>query len=144
MTYAEETARTFKTAWFSKEARKARIRDDELCEAIEEVRRGQAEDLGGGVCKKRLNKNMHRSILLAKGGRYWIYEYLFAKKDRDNIEHDELADFRVLAKAYANLSDEQIDRLLHNKDLTEICHADKGQVQERRFRGASFVGGDAA
>lgn len=56
----------------SKTARKARIRDDELCEVIQEAMKGQADDLGGGVFKKRLNKNMHRSIILAKGGRYWI------------------------------------------------------------------------
>ncbi len=79
---AEQTARAFKTAWFTKAARKARIKDDELCDAIEEVRRGQADDLGGGVFKKRLNKNRHRSIILAKGGRYWIYQFLFAKKTK--------------------------------------------------------------
>jgi len=75
-------SRAFKTAWFTKAARKARIKDEDLCEAIEDVRKGQADDLGGGVFKKRLNKNMHRSIILAKGGRYWIYEFLFAKKIR--------------------------------------------------------------
>ena len=62
--------RTFKTAWFAKAARKARISDSELCDAIREVMNGQADDLGGGVFKKRLNKNMYRSIILAKGGRY--------------------------------------------------------------------------
>lgn len=72
MADAEKTTRAFKTAWFSKAARKARIKAAELCEAIQEVMRGQADDLGGGVFKKRLNKNMHRSIILAKGGRYWI------------------------------------------------------------------------
>jgi hypothetical protein len=122
MTDAEQTARAFKTAWFSKKARKARIKDDELCEAFREVMKGQADDLGGGVFKKRLNKNMHRSIIVAKGGRYWIYEYLFAKKDRANIEDDELEDFRTLAKSYAALSEKQIARLLDDKDLTEICH----------------------
>ncbi|HXT81722.1 MAG TPA: type II toxin-antitoxin system RelE/ParE family toxin [Acetobacteraceae bacterium] len=122
MTDAERTARAFKTAWFAKAARKARIKDDELCKAIQEVMNGQANDLGGGVFKKRLNKNMHRSIILAKGGRYWIYEYLFAKKDRANIEDDELEDFRTLAKSYATLREEQIARLLEDRDLTEICH----------------------
>src|SRR5476649_919314 len=97
MTDAEETARAFKTAWFTKAARKARIKDDELCEAIEEVRKGQADDLGGGVFKKRLNKNMHRSIILAMGRKLWVYEYLFAKQDRANIKDDELAAFRLLA-----------------------------------------------
>lgn len=125
MADAEETARAFKTAWFRKAARKARITDDELCEAIREVMKGQADDLGGGVFKKRLSKNMHRSIVLAKGGRYWIYEYLFAKRDRANIEDDELEDFRTLAKVYATLSDEQVARLLKDKDLTEICHDDE-------------------
>ena len=60
-------ARTFKTAWFSKAARKALIADKELCAAIAQVRKGQCDDLGGGVFKKRLDKNRHRSIILAKG-----------------------------------------------------------------------------
>lgn len=125
MTDAEQTMRAFKTAWFAKAARKARIKDDELCEAIREVMKGQADDLGGGVFKKRLNMNMHRSVILAKGGRYWIYEYLFAKKDRPNIEDNELEDFRTLAKGYAALNEAQITQLLANKDLTEICHGDE-------------------
>ncbi|AYG69545.1 MULTISPECIES: type II toxin-antitoxin system RelE/ParE family toxin [unclassified Rhizobium] len=125
MTDKDETMRTFKTAWFSKAARKARISDSELCEAIQEVMKGQADDLGGGVFKKRLNKNRHRSIILAKGGRHWIYEYLFAKKDRANIEDNELEDFRTLAKSYAALDDEQIVQLLAEKDLTEIYHGNK-------------------
>ena len=57
--------RAFKTAWFSTAARKAHIADDELCEAIREAMKGQADDLGGGVFKKRLSKNRHRSIILA-------------------------------------------------------------------------------
>lgn len=91
MIEAEEGTRVFKTRWFSKAARKALIKDTELCEAIAEVLRGQADDLGGGVFKKRLNKNLRRSIILARGRKYWIYTYLFAKKDRENIEDDELA-----------------------------------------------------
>jgi hypothetical protein len=118
------SVRAFKTAWFAKAARKAHIDDVELCVAMREAMQGQADDLGGGVFKKRLNDNMHRSIILAKGGRYWVYEYLFAKKDRDNIADDELLAFRVLAKAYAGLTDGQVEHLLQGKDLTEICHDD--------------------
>lgn len=125
MADAGEATRVFKTAWFSKAARKAHIKDDELYEAIQEVMKGQADDLGGGVFKKRLNKNRHRSIILGKGGRYWIYEYLFAKKDRANIEEDELEDFRALAKSYASLDEKQIAQLLEYKDLTEICHGNE-------------------
>lgn len=117
----EGQPRTFKTAWFSKAARKALIADQELCDAIEQVRIGQCDDLGGGVFKKRLDKNRHRSIILAKGERYWVYEYLFAKKDKENIEDDELAAFRGLAKGYAGLRDEQVSQLLAEGDWLEIC-----------------------
>ena len=61
---------------------------------------GQADDLGGGVYKKRLNDNMHRSIIVAKAGWHWIYAYLYAKKDRENIAPDELDGFKRLAKDY--------------------------------------------
>jgi hypothetical protein len=93
--------RAFKTAWFARAARKAGIRDAELCTALRETQAGQADDLGGSVFKKRLNDNMHRSLILAKGGRHWVYGYLFAKKDRANISPDELAGFKKLAGAYA-------------------------------------------
>ncbi len=125
MAEAHEPVRTFKTDWFAKAARKARIKDAELCEAIEEVMKAQADDLGGGVYKKRLNRNMHRSIIVARGGRFWIYTYLFAKKDRANIDDDELKDFRILAKSYATLTDEQLARLAYDEDLTEICHGEE-------------------
>ena len=121
-------ARVFKTAWFAKVASKAHIKDDELCEAIEQVLKGQADDLGGGVFKKRLNKNRHRSIVLAKGGKYWVYAYHFAKKDRANIDDDELAAFRELANLYSRKTDEDVAKELRAKELLEICHDRKAQV----------------
>jgi hypothetical protein len=48
------TNRAFKTVRLSKDAKKARIKDAELCLAIQQVFLGQADDLGGGVFKKRL------------------------------------------------------------------------------------------
>ena len=115
------STRVVKTGWFAKAARKAHINDDGLCAAIREVMLGQANDLGGGVYKKRLGKNMYRSIILAKARNFWTYEYLFAKKDRDNIDDDELHGFRKLARHYARLTQEELARLLRNGDLVEIC-----------------------
>lgn len=65
--------RVFKTKGFAFEAKKASIEDAELCEAMQEVAKGQGVDLGGGVWKKRLKENRHRSIILAKGREYWVY-----------------------------------------------------------------------
>lgn len=115
--------RVFKTALFSKCARKDGITNDELCAAIKEVMNGQYEaDLGGGVFKKRLNKNMHRSIILAKAGKRWVYEYLFAKNERANIDNDEEQAYKMLAKSYAALTDCQLNELIAKKKLLEICN----------------------
>ncbi len=123
MTEAIE-ARAFKTEWFAKAARKAEISDADLWKAFEQVRLGQCDDLGGGVFKKRLNKNMHRSIIVAKGGKYWVYAFLFAKKDRENIDRKELANFRDLASLYEHKSEADIEKELHGKKLEEICHGE--------------------
>ncbi len=111
--------RIFKTAWFSKAARKAKIGDDELCVAIRQVMQGQAVDLGGGVFKKRLDKNRSRSIVVAKSRRHWIYAYLFAKKDKANITKDELMEFRDLADLYERKSDSDITKEVQLNELVE-------------------------
>jgi hypothetical protein len=116
-----EAPRTFKTEWFAKAAKKAGIGDDELCKAIKQVLKGQADGLGGGVFKKRLNKNMHRGIILEKGNKYWVYVYLYAKKDRDNIDDSELDAFRELADLYAKKSSSDIEKELKSGALVEIC-----------------------
>lgn len=124
ITPARGTERVFKTEWFTKAARKAHIIDAELCKALKQVRAGQCDDLGGGVFKKRVSKNLYRSIILARGGRYWVYTYVFAKRDRANIDDAELVEFRRLAKMYEKLTAPQIAQLLTDKALTEICHGD--------------------
>jgi hypothetical protein len=43
------------------------------------------------------------------------------KKDRANIDDDELKDFRLLAKSYAELSSAQLTILLEDGTLLEIC-----------------------
>ena len=117
--------RVFKTAWFARAARKSHIPDSELCAAIRQVMLGHADDLGGGVFKKRLGKNLYRSIIVARGGRYWVYTYLFAKQDRANIEDDELAAFRQLAILYARKSAADIAKEMQLKELVEICHEEE-------------------
>jgi hypothetical protein len=121
-------SRVFKTAWFARRAKKARISDDELCEAITEVMKGQCDDLGGGVFKKRLNRNLHRSIILAKGKKYWVYAYLFAKKDRANIDDDELVAFRKLADLYAAKSEADFLKEMKAGELVEICHGNQAEI----------------
>jgi len=56
-----------------------------------------------------------------------VYAYLFAKRDRANIDDDELKAFRKLANLYAEKTDVEIDKELEAKVIVEICH-DQAQV----------------
>ncbi len=114
--------RTFKTAWFHKLARKAKISDAALCKAVKQFGLGQMVDLGGGVYKKRLDDNRQRAIILARTGHFWVYEFLFAKNHRDNISESELMVFRLLVKSYKGLTSSQVQQLLDEGAFMEICH----------------------
>lgn len=121
--------RTFKSAWFAKAARKAKISDAVLCKAIAQVMAGQADDLGGGVYKKRLSNNQYRSIILARGGDFWIYEFLFAKQDMANIDVDDLRKLRNLAKNYGTMNSKDADAFVIDGQWIEICKADLEQLK---------------
>ena len=114
--------RVFKTPYFGKQAKEARISDSELCDAAAELQKGQGDSLGGGVWKKRLDKNRHRGIVLVKTDAFWVYVYLFAKKDRENITPKELKAFKKLSGDYQSAD---IGRMLENGDLHEICKGGK-------------------
>jgi hypothetical protein len=68
-----------------------------------------------------VNDNRDRSIILAKGGRHWIFVYLFQKNARDNIDDDELAAFKKLAKEYEKLNEQLLSHAIAGKELMEIC-----------------------
>jgi hypothetical protein len=117
-------SRTFKSAWFAKAAIKARISDAVLCKAIAQVMAGQTDDLGGGVYKKRLSNNQYRSIILARGGDYWVYQFLFAKQNRADIDDDELKGFQMIARDYAKMTSAQADAQVTGGHWIEICKAE--------------------
>lgn len=115
---AQSAERAFKTSHFAKQAKDARIGDSELSQAMAELQKGQGDPLGGGVWKKRLDKNRQRAIVLARVDRLWVYVYLFAKKDRENITPKELRAFKKLSGDYQSAD---VEQMLKNGDLHEIC-----------------------
>ena len=62
---------------------------------------------------------------MANGERHWVLTYLFAKKDRANIDSAELATFRELVKGDEKLTAVQLTALLTTKELEVICHGDQ-------------------
>jgi hypothetical protein len=67
---------------------------------------------------------MYRSIVLAKAGEFWVFAYLFAKKDRANINDDELLAFRKLADLYRRKTKADLKAELEAGALLEIDHGD--------------------
>ena len=59
---------------------------------------------------------------LPGAGAIWVFAYLFAKKDRNNITAAELTAFRDLAALYDHKTDRDIDLETKAGELTEICN----------------------
>ncbi len=119
--------RIFKNAWFQRFARKERLTDEVLVEAVRQAEKGLIDaDLGRGVIKQRVARRGrgksggYRTIILFRRGERAFFMYGFAKSQRDNMEADELADFKELATLYLVLSDEQIEALIENDVLIEV------------------------
>lgn len=119
--------RIFKNAWFGRFARREKIKDAVLKDAIARAERGIIDaELGGGVTKQRIARpgqgrsGGYRSITIFQKGERAIFVYGFAKSDRENLELDELVGFKKLAKLWSTLSDQKIDAMIKNQELTEI------------------------
>lgn len=124
--------RVFKNTWFQRFARKERIADAALCDAVARAEKGQVDaDLGGSVLKQRVARpgagrsGGYRVILLFRAGDRALFAYGFAKSDRGNIGDDELAAFRQLAAEVLALSGEQLDALVAAGRFMEVrCDGD--------------------
>jgi len=129
------TVRVFKAAKFADGAARRRISDQELCDAVAQLQASpKTYSLGGEVYKKRLNDNMDRSIVLAKGGIHWFYAHLFQKKTQDNITGKELDVFKEAAKVLGKLTGTELDAAVTAGKFVEICHDRESQEIEQSDR----------
>lgn len=129
------SVRFFKNAWFERFARKQRIADSALKDAVRRADQGQIDaDLGGGVIKQRVARagqgksGGYRTIILYKQEQRAFFVFGFAKSEQANIDGEEEAQFKKMAKEVLALSDEQIAVLIANRRFSEI--EDGEEVQE--------------
>ncbi len=129
--------RTYKTSWFARFARKSRLADCILCDAVRRAQEGLVDaDLGGGLIKQRLPRpgagksGGYRAILLFRRGELAIYVYGFDKRDLGNISQGELDGFRELAKLMLRLDEVEIEGELRKRSLVEVICCD-GQEEFR-------------
>ena len=124
--------RIFKTRWFERFARKEKIRDAVLVEAVLRAEKGQVDaDLGGGVIKQRIARpgkgksGGYRTIIYFQRGERAVFAYGFAKSDRANINADEENQFKAAAPHVLDVKERQIAELLANGDFVEVRYEQK-------------------
>ena len=100
----EGVVRILKTKLFAKFARRERIADSSLSEAVERAGQGLVDaDLGGGLIKQRIARKGqgrsggYRMLIAYRFGDFAVFMFGFAKNERDNIDPEELEVLQTIA-----------------------------------------------
>lgn len=119
--------RIFKNAWFERFARKQKLPDDVLREAIQRAEQGLVDaDLGGGVIKQRIARpgqgksGGYRTIILYRQESRAFFIYGFAKNQQDNISDDEKTAFKHAAQHILSLSDDALVTMMEKGQFLEV------------------------
>ena len=127
MMYSVKIMRVFKTKPFERFARKERIADKDLCEAVKRADKGAVDaDLGGGVVKQRLARKGqgrsggYRTIIAYRRGKISVFMFGFAKSARDNINVREVRELQDAAAVFLGLSQSDIGVALNEGRLIEV------------------------
>ena len=119
--------RIFKSKWFAKFARKERITDAKLREAIKNAEQGIIDaDYGGGVIKQRIARpnegksGGYRCVILYRKDDKSFFVYGFLKSERENINEVEEREFKALATLTFDFSEDELAKLLEAGAYKEV------------------------
>jgi hypothetical protein len=121
----------FLTKEFARVARRSRLADDQLREAVDRAEAGTVDaDLGGGLIKQRVaqpgkgRSGGLRTVVAYRRGKRAIFLHLFAKARQANLGPAELEIYQKLAKAYDRLSDDDLDALVAERGWRKVKRKD--------------------
>ena len=124
--------RIFKNRWFTRFARKEKLTDEMLCEAIARAKLGLIDaDLGGGLIKQRVARpgrgrsGGYRTIIAYRTSHRAIFAFGFAKSAKSNFDEEELAVYRNLARSYLETTGPTFEALIENEGLIEVICDDQ-------------------
>jgi hypothetical protein len=119
--------RVFKTKWFARFARRERISDDQLRDAVRRAEGGLVDaDLGGGVIKQRVARagqgrsGGYRVLMAYRRDNRAVFLYGFAKSERENAEDDELKTARDIAKGWLVASGSRVAQAIADGLVQEV------------------------
>ena len=119
--------RVAKTKWFTRFARRERIEDNSLCDAIKRAERGMVDaDLGSGVIKQRVARagqgrsGGYRVLIAYRTADLAVFLYGFAKNESDNIDDDISATLKEIAGGWLKADKKLFERAIREKYLQEV------------------------
>ena len=128
--------RVFKNSRFHKFARKEKISDAMLCEAVERAERGQIDaDLGAGFIKQRVARpgagksGGFRTLVFFRAETRAVFAFGFAKSDMANLDDAEEAYLKKAAKLVLGFADAQMDAEVAAGRMFEV-NCDEQDLQE--------------
>lgn len=128
--------RVFKNSRFHKFARKEKISDAMLCEAVERAERGQIDaDLGAGLIKQRVARpgagksGGFRTLVFFRAETRAVFAFAFAKSDMANLDDAEEAYLKKAAKLVLGFADAQMDAEVAAGRMFEV-NCDEQDLQE--------------
>jgi hypothetical protein len=107
--------------------RKNKVTQEDLLDATQEMVNGLIDaDLGGYVVKKRLALHSRgrssgaRTIVATKFGEPWFFLFGFEKKERSNIDSDELKSLQQLALTLLSFEPSQLANAVIAEELIDL------------------------
>ncbi len=117
----------FKTKTFARFARSEKISDASLRDAVARAERGLIDaDLGGEVIKQRVARpgqgrsRGYRVLMAYRARARAVFLFGFAKSERDNVEDDELATLRDIAKGWLDADRKRIAEAVEQGLIQEV------------------------
>ena len=121
--------KVFVTKTFRRFQRKAGIKDAALWRAVEDADKGLVgADLGGGLIKQRVarpgqgKRGGYRTIIAYRAGQRSVFLYGFDKNERNNIDDDELARWKIVGRVMLEGDASWIERAVAEGQLIEVEH----------------------
>jgi hypothetical protein len=126
----------FKMKGLAKFAKRERIADASLAEAIERAERGTIDaDLGGGLIKQRVARqgqgrsSGYRMMIAFRTKDRAVFLLGFAKNERENVSPDELAALRELVKVWLHAPERDIATALKEGVLQEVTKDEDDEAE---------------
>jgi hypothetical protein len=119
------------TKSFSRFARRERISDASLREAVARAARGLVDaDLGGGVIKQRVARpgqgrsGGFRVLIAYRAATRSVFLFGFAKNARGNVEDDELVTAQEIARLWLDADHKALARALTEGIIQEVTNGE--------------------